>query len=251
MKTEFSDTQYESAYPDGIEEHWWFYTRSKIIANTINSLAGSRSSVLEVGCGRGVVVTALRAAGIDCRGVELADVTPVDGAEEHIQFGIEAVDLSSSERQRYDTLLLLDVIEHIPEPGVFMQTLADAFPRLKHVIVTVPASNELWSNYDEFYGHHRRYTPAMLQAVSDGLGWELVWKSYFFHLVYLPAWILSRFKKDRDVRLVSPRGAGRLIHKFISFVMLGDYYLIPGNVPGTSIIACFSIGKTDPQGSGR
>lgn len=243
MKTEFSDDQFDSVYLDGMEYHWWNLARSRILAKEVKAFAGPKSSVLEVGCGRGLVVKRLREAGIDCSGVELAGVRPIQAAEQHIRVGTDAVDLPETERQRYDTILLLDVIEHIPEPVHFLQNLATAFPNLSRVIVTVPARQELWSNYDEFYGHYRRYSPAMLEALSRELNWKLARKSYFFHLVYLPAWITMKLKKDRKIQFEPPQGARRLIHSVISYAMICDYYLFPSQLAGTSVVGCFHVGK--------
>lgn len=242
MKTEFSDDQFARNFPDGAEHHWWFLARSRIVASMIAAFASPESAVLEVGCGRGIVVKSLRDAGIDCSGVELAKVRPVPSAEKHVRVGIDAVDLPSVERQRYDTILLLDVIEHLPDPASFLQSLASAFPNLCCVIVTVPARQELWSNYDEFFGHYRRYTPVMLETLSSQLSWSLTRKSYFFHLVYLPAWIMAKLKKKRETRLKPPQGVNRLIHRLISYIFTVDYYVFPRVLVGTSVVGCFQLG---------
>ena len=250
MKTEFSNNQFDSAYPDGIEHHWWFFARNRILARTINSFAGPKSCLLEVGCGRGIVVESLRDAGLDCSGVELAkNVRPAYTAEKHVRVGMDAVELSDTERQRYDTILLLDVIEHIPEPVPFLRNLVDAFPNLSRIVITVPARQELWSNYDEFYGHHRRYTLEMLETLSGELCWDLNRKSYFFHSVYLPAWLMAKLKKNRETHLKSPQGLNRLLHRLISYAMIFDYYLFPRHLSGTSVIGCLLLGKNASQQS--
>lgn len=243
MKTVFSDDKYDNAYPDGMEYHWWYLARNRIVASTINAFPSHKSSVLEVGCGRGIVVKGLRDAGIDCFGVELAKVRPIRAAEEYIRVGIDAVELPNTERKRYDTILLLDVIEHIPNPATFLRDLTNAFPNLSRIIITVPARKELWSNYDEFYGHYRRYTLEMLETLSNEINWSLNGKSYFFHLVYIPAWLMIKRKVGRKTSLKPPQGLNILLHRLISFVMVVDYYLLPGFLAGTSIIATLKVKK--------
>ena len=110
MMTEFSDDQFDQAYPDGIENHWWILARNRIITSVIKKFTGADAVVLDVGCGRGVVVKYLRDEGIDCTGVELARANPVLSVRDHVRVGIDAWDLSLAERMRYNTILLLDVI---------------------------------------------------------------------------------------------------------------------------------------------
>ena len=241
MDTEFSANQFESAYPDGIEYHWWFLARSRIVADEINAFAGPRASVLEVGCGRGAVVKSLREMSIDCYGVELANVQPISAVKKYVRTGIEASELSSTERKRYDTMLLLDVIEHIPDPIAFLRNLAGAFPNLSRVIITVPAREELWSNYDEFYGHQTRYTLDELEKLSRRLGWRLAKEQYFFHSVYFPAWLLAKTRRDRKTVLKPPRGIGKLAHRLISYFMIADKYFFPKRMVGTSAIGCLKF----------
>lgn len=249
MKTEFSNDQYELAYPDGIENHWWQLARNKILADTIKNLAGPDATVLEVGCGRGIVVKYLRSTEINCTGVELADVKPIAAVEKYIHVRTSALDISSAERQCYNTILLLDVIEHIPDPITFLQELIDAFSNLTHVIITVPACRELWSNYDDFYGHYRRYSVEMLKSLSVELHVNRTWQGYFFHSVYPLAWAAANLKKKRETKLASPHGLAKWVHKLISYAMIFDYKLFPRRVPGTSALACFFLDKSEWSGT--
>jgi hypothetical protein len=65
----------------------------------------------------------------------------------------------------FDLLLLLDVLEHVDDPGRF---LADDVTRLARpgtkVLVAVPAHQSLYSDHDRALGHHRRYSPNLLLA---------------------------------------------------------------------------------------
>jgi SAM-dependent methyltransferase len=243
MATEFSDDQFDQAYPDGIENHWWNLARNSILTNAVKKFAGAGAVVLDVGCGRGFVVKYLRDQGIDCTGVELAKARPVFSARCHVRVGIDAWDLPPTERIRYDTILLLDVIEHVPDPAAFLQRLCDGFPNLLHLIITVPARQELWSNYDECYGHCRRYSLEMLKRTSITPGADCISASYFFHLTYPVCWAAAHLAKKRETKLHAPLGIGKWLHKLISCVMILDYHILPGCMPGMSALACFSLNK--------
>jgi SAM-dependent methyltransferase len=65
-----------------------------------------------------------------------------------------------------DTILYIDVMEHIADDR---QEMADAAARLRpggHLIVLSPAHQWLFSPFDEAIGHHRRYTKASLLALT-------------------------------------------------------------------------------------
>ncbi|MCH9670752.1 MAG: class I SAM-dependent methyltransferase [Gammaproteobacteria bacterium] len=245
--TEFSDTQYDHAFPDGVEEHWWFLARGRILSNAVRAFCGENASLLEVGCGRGVVVKNLRDGGMACTGVELAQVKPIAAVQSHVRCGIDATDLPVGEREGYDTLLLLDVIEHLPDPVSFVQSLFQAFPNARRLVITVPARQELWSNYDEFFGHFRRYSLPMTSEFGAELGWETVRNEYFFHSVYLPARLLTRLGLTRSTQFVAPRGLARWAHRLIAMSMRMDHALVPGSWVGTSVLTCLQ--KPSPKNS--
>jgi SAM-dependent methyltransferase len=247
METEFTDEQYELAYPDGIENHWWNLARNRILTNIVKKFAGAGAVVLDVGCGRGFVVEYLRDQGVDCSGVELAKAQPLVSVRDHVRVGMDAWNLSLAERMRYDTILLLDVIEHVPDPNAFLKCLSDGFPNLSRFIITVPACQELWSNYDECYGHCRRYSLEILKNTSIALGADCIWSSYFFHMTYPVCWAAAHLAKSRETTLHAPRGIGVWLHKLISWAMICDYFILPGRMPGMSAISCFSLKQNDPS----
>lgn len=192
--------------------------------------------MLEVGAGRGVVVKTLREQGFDCDGVELAPASPVPGVEKYFYSGIGAADLPAEQRECYQAILLLDVIEHIEQPLQFLQMLRDAFPNANKYVIAVPASQSLWSNHDEFYGHFRRYDLPMLTSLAQGLDGKVQSNSYFFRLLYLPVWLQLKLGQPRNTKLATPLGFMAMIHGLIATLAKLDYYLLPDGVPGTSAI---------------
>jgi len=237
MSTEYSIGQYHSNYPDGAEHHWWNQARNGLIYRLLRGLAVPARRVLEVGCGRGVVVDHLRRRGVECDGVELAPVEPFASVREHVRGGVDALELSSDERAAYDVVMLLDVLEHLPEPATFLRALSEAYPNARTFVVTVPARQELWSNYDEHYGHFLRYSMPTLQAMLQRSGLRIASMGYFFHGIYPLAWFLSRLKRDRALALQVPRGAMRLAHRLIGRALLWDARWLPGWLPGMSLYA--------------
>ena len=143
-----------------------------LLAKILRSESGDTGVFLEVGCGKGVVVKSLKDCGFNIHGVELANVEPMEGAQLLVDTGTDACEWAIERRSEITGLLLLDVLEHLPEPEEFLKQLESSFPKLAVVIITVPTCQEIWSNYDSFCGHYRRYTLGMLDELAGHLKWE-------------------------------------------------------------------------------
>ncbi len=235
----FIKNQYELAYPDGIEEHWWNLARNQIIEREL-SLIGHVEGVLEVGCGKGVVVKYLRSQKYNCIGVELASVTPLVGLEEFVFSGVAAESLPAELRSSIKVIMLLDVIEHIEDPGRFLEGLRASYPSLEKLLITVPARKELWSNYDDFYGHYRRYDRKMLVSLSERLGLRLETNRYFFHALYPLLLVFSLLKSKRPLTNTAPNGIMKYFHRMMARVLLFESRLLPSGLLGSSILAVYS-----------
>ena len=245
MESVYVEDQYKLSYPDEVENHWWHLTRNAIISHELRKVLKENTRILEIGCGRGIVVKYLREREIACLGIEPANVTPLLEVKEFIRSEAKPDELPVAEREQYGVIVLFDVIEHIPDPIAFLEPLGKLFPNLKYVVITVPARAELWSNYDDFYGHHRRYSMKMIEELSKTLSWNIVYKSYFFHALYTAIWGTVVLRIKRSIKIDAPGKSIRLFHKIFSFIQILEYRLLPKNIPGTSIIACFSVPTID------
>src|SRR5438445_643814 len=78
----------------------------------LKALGLQRPRILEVGCGKGVVIAYLMERGYPSWGVELAKVAPVESVKEFVFTGISALDLPAGQRESFNALFLLDIIEH-------------------------------------------------------------------------------------------------------------------------------------------
>ena len=169
--TIFQPDQYADPYPLGIERHWWTMARSEIVRKAVLGFPVSR--ILDVGCGPGLMVAHLRHHGMDCWGCELGSPDVREPAKGYIRTDIDARELKSEFRELVGTLLLLDVLEHLPDPVSFLSDLIAAYPALHGIIVTVPARMELWTAWDDRYGHFLRYDRRQLTELFDGSGIEI------------------------------------------------------------------------------
>lgn len=208
-ETAFNSAQFDSSFPAGIENDYWTVARNGFIADAIRLAraegAWNGGLIMEVGCGSGLVTKALHDMDLPVRGVDLGDPTPIPGAEGLLTLGTDARDLPEAERAAVDLVLLPDVIEHLPDPAGFMGALPDSFPNLRGVIVTVPARPELYSDYDRYYGHFRRYTPDLVAEHFDAAGFDCLNWSYAFRGLYLAARLMQLANLPRQTQRKAPR----------------------------------------------
>lgn len=239
--TGFNAEQYAALYPDGIENHYWNEARNKIIEKAVNNVNIKGGKILEIGCGKGIVVDYLNKHNFDTYGIELAKVAPMPIIANKVQTGRDVQDLTTAECSQFTTVLLLDVIEHLPEPEVFLLQIKSQFPHLKTIVFTVPARQELFSNYDEFNGHFRRYDLAMMRQLADKIEAKRLWQTYFFHLLYWPARLTLCLFGKRKLYMNAPSKFGKPIHRLLALCMYFDFLFFPKKWRGSSIISIFYI----------
>lgn len=238
-RTEFDRDQYAEAYPPGIERSWWSRARNAVITAAFRKHVPRTARILEVGCGTGIVTAHLRALGWEVTGVDLGH--PVRGlhAEGHLLLGTDVFAIPAQQRGTYTVLALFDVLEHLEDPEGFLRRLLDHYPNAGTVIATVPARQELWTSFDEHYGHHRRYDPATLRSTLDAAGLRPVHVRYFFHALY-PAIVLNNLVRGRkrNIHFTAPApGAASVLNAIVARAFAWEAVLLPGVLPGSSLLA--------------
>jgi hypothetical protein len=237
--TEFNAAQYASLYPPGIEHYYWHRARNRLITRKLRERLSVHEALLDIGCGAGVLVSHLRKAGFDCEGADLGQpTTVVPGAEGHVHLGTDAFSLAADRRDRISAILLMDVVEHLPDPSEFLRRCDHSFPNARYIFVTVPARMEIWSNYDEYNGHYRRYTLESLRAIRAPVRFALEETGYFFHSLYWAARLHKRFLRTRSTSVSSPRLPW--LHDVVGRLLYWETRSVPPTSRGASIYAIYS-----------
>ncbi len=91
---------------------------------------------------------------------------------------------------QYDSVICLNVLEHVPDEAGALQNLYNALEPGGRALILVPQDPELYGSLDEVLGHERRYTRATLETAltSGGFGVERI---FDFNRVTTPAWYLN------------------------------------------------------------
>lgn len=185
--------------------HWWFVARREIILSQIRRhLPGKTgNTVLDVGCGTGIMLEYLKEFG-SVRGMDSsADAVNysnlrLKGAVEVKQGGLTGK--PPYKENTFSLITLLDVIEHIDDDR---KALKGAFKMLGNggtLVCTVPAYMFLWSGHDVLNHHKRRYTLRELGEKVEGAGFRIEKISYF-NCLLSPAVFLGRCLGPASKRL--------------------------------------------------
>ena len=135
-------------------------------------------------------------------------------------------------KKRYNTILYLDVIEHIKEDKKEIMKALNLLKKNGNLIINVPAFPYLYSNFDKDVGHYRRYSKSDFKKKLQGLNFQKVNLIYFdtigFFLSLLSKLFISNYKKNFDKKIKfwdSMIWVSRIID-FISFRSLGKSLLV-------------------------
>jgi SAM-dependent methyltransferase len=167
--------------------HWWFVARRRILQSLIGRVVAppANARILEVGCGTGHNFRMLKTFGT----VEASELDPSARALASRRLGTKVKearlpDLSMFERNAYDLVALLDVLEHVPDDLASLRAIHRRLKPGGALLLTVPANPWMWSAHDTAHHHFRRYTRKQLEELFLRSGLEVQLLSYFNSLLY-------------------------------------------------------------------
>ncbi|MEO6236893.1 MAG: class I SAM-dependent methyltransferase, partial [Vicinamibacterales bacterium] len=102
------------------------------------------------------------------------------------------------ETERLDTIVCLNVLEHIAPDEQVLKAYYDVLQPGGHAIILVPAHMSLYGPCDEALGHVRRYTNTELHSKMQAAGFEVV-KMDEFNRLGVPGWWLNKRLGRRDL----------------------------------------------------
>jgi SAM-dependent methyltransferase len=142
--------------------------------STIRRLPEPPASVLDVGCGTGVLVDAIGDLGYESVGMDSDEGVMAAMTRPHIVADIAKIPAPD---RSYDVVILNEILEHLPV-GVYDRALAEAGRVARHrIVVTVPNGESLESATTRcpqcqctysVHGHVRRFERGELAALFPG-----------------------------------------------------------------------------------
>lgn len=179
------------------QDYFWFNVRRKWILDVIKTFISPPARFLEVGCGTGNVSNYLTQKGYLVTGCEFyPEAINIAWKGFPIVHG-DANNLPFKDN-RYDIVGLFDVIEHFEDDISILKEAIRVVKQRGIVVITVPASEELWSSVDDRSLHKRRYTKERLLKIFSELGLNTLLIQYMFMSLYMPMKYLRRKEKEPD-----------------------------------------------------
>lgn len=180
-------------------EHFWFRARNRIILWALAKYFPDASSLMEVGCGTGFVLSGIAGQfpGMRLVGSEIYTSGLAFAAQRLPEAELVQMDARNLPYvAEFDVVAAFDVIEHIEEDELVLQNIHRAIKPGGGCLITVPQHMWLWSAVDEQACHQRRYDVAELHAKVSAAGFQIV-RSTSFVSFLLPVMAFSRFlQKD-------------------------------------------------------
>jgi 2-polyprenyl-3-methyl-5-hydroxy-6-metoxy-1,4-benzoquinol methylase len=168
-------------------------------------------NILEIGSGIGNISKFFIA---QQKPISLSDTNPAYVVELKKSFDaspfvkdIVSIDLADPEfkrkyadnKNRYDSVFLLNVLEHIENDDESVKNLGFLLKKGGVLLVLVPAYNWLFSKMDTALGHHRRYTAGRLSVLLDRNEFT-VQKKFYFNSLGIAAWLYGKVLKHEAIR---------------------------------------------------
>ena len=154
-------------------DYWWYRARADLLRAAVGDHVGAPARVLDVGSADGPSVGWLGggarrvALDIDPRGLAPGDVC---ASALQLPFG----------DQTFDVVAAFDVVEHCEPESAVLSELARVLTPGGRLLVSVPAYQWAWTEFDDHNHHHRRYTRRRLVAAVEAQGLQVVRATYLF-----------------------------------------------------------------------
>ncbi len=161
-------------------KNWYYYQELKNIAAEHSA---KNKNVLDAGCGTGTILRSLeiqRGTGIDVS-PEMIKIAALQQKEyPHLRFFVSDIE-SLDAKEKYDLILLFDVVEHLPNVESALKALRRVSTEHAQVLVTM--ANPLWEPVlmlaEKFHqkmpeGPHNRISNESLITIAENCGFKLI-----------------------------------------------------------------------------
>jgi len=132
------------------------------------------------------------------------------------RFPLSDEDREDLRRERLDTIVCLNVLEHIEADRATLEDFAAALPSGGHLVLLVPAMPSLYGSLDVNLNHFRRYEPTGLRSLVSAAGFAVDTIRYLNRPGVVGWWLNSKVLR----RKVLPRQQARVFRLLLPLLRL-------------------------------
>lgn len=118
--------------------------------------------------------------------------------ESYSNFKAEMCDIMTDDlsgyREKFDTVICINVLEHLEDDLQAVKNMKDMICEGGHVILFVPAFQKLYCQLDKNVSHYRRYDRGVLKKLAAECDMEVVKNGYFNALGIIPYYLKGKKK---------------------------------------------------------
>jgi len=175
------DPEYARQYRDLYTKHWWWRAREEAILRVMRRHFGRNSGlrILDVGCGDGLFFDRLAEFG-DVEGVEPDEKLVNPEGPHRTRIRIAPFNIHFRGSAPYSLALMLDVLEHMDNPGEVLRHAHSLLAPSGALLLTVPAFQILWTNHDTLNHHLVRYRRGTLRPLLRQAGFAIQEERYWY-----------------------------------------------------------------------
>jgi len=155
-----------------------------------------RGTVVELGAGSGTITERLRAhadhvIATDLSAARIAELKARFDGDEKVEV-VHADAATAVAGRTVDAVVMVNVLEHLPEDVAVLRELHDALRPGGVVALFVPAHPGLYSEFDRRVGHIRRYTKSTLGTALSRAGFDVPEIRYVNAPGALAWWVVAK-----------------------------------------------------------
>ncbi|MCX6944349.1 MAG: class I SAM-dependent methyltransferase [Opitutales bacterium] len=188
----------EYANLDRVEgAHWYYAGKRQFVRDWLRRVRPPQPGDVLLDCGAGTGRFALEMAAA-CRVLVLDDHAEAlqllrtrFQPEQILSLAGDTVPLPDGS---LEYVTALDVLEHVPDDAAVVRGFHRLLKPGGIAVVTVPAGQALWSDWDVALHHFRRYDRAQLRALFPASAWELAYVNYTNVLAYPAVWAVRKWR---------------------------------------------------------
>ena len=184
-RTSSMKRDYARHYRELYERHWWWRAREALLLEELERRKppAGWGAILDVGCGDALFFDQLECFG-EVWGVESDAELVTEGNRYRSRVHVGPFDVTYAPGRKFGLILMLDVLEHLPDPEGALRHAASLLRPDGWLLATVPAFRVLWTAHDDFNSHRDRYTVSSFRSLAAQSGLAVDLARYLFHWLF-------------------------------------------------------------------